>query len=88
MTAEDAGRAELTLDAIEHQSDVSGGTMVVCTLQSNWGHGRSMPVITHIESKGGILDNDTWSGVDAIAQQTNCIACKGAGLYLALTREG
>ena len=47
-----------------------------------------MPVITHIESKGGILDNDTWSGVDAIAQQTNCIACKGAGLYLALTREG
>lgn len=40
--------------------------------------------VTYLTYPAGILDLELWDFVDAIAQQTNCICCSGAGLAKSL----
>ena len=36
--------------------------------------------VTYLTYPAGILDIELWQSIDAIAQQTNCIGCNGAGM--------
>ena len=42
--------------------------------------------VTHVKYPKGILDEDLWEHCDTIAQQTNCIGCRGAGLARGLAK--
>lgn len=42
--------------------------------------------VTYLTYPAGILDIELWQSIDAIAQQTNCIGCNGAGLAQSLAQ--